>query len=156
MPGYSIGSPKTTKQQGKTLLERFCSVILITDSCWLWLGGKKNGYGQFKLCGKHVFAHRLSYEIHKGFIPNGLIIDHLCRRRDCVNPYHLEAVTAKENTLRGISPPANNAQKTHCQNGHELIRENLLSYEIKRGHRRCRLCFNAMRRANHDKEAINV
>lgn len=68
------------------------------DECWPWLASKKpRGYGQYMAAGKNNYAHRLVYEIEVGPIPEGLQIDHICRRRDCVNPAHLRAVTHLEN-----------------------------------------------------------
>ncbi len=69
--------------------------------CWHWTGAKTDkGYGRFYLNGnKH--AHRISYELLIGPIPNGLVIDHLCRNPSCVNPAHLEPVTHVENVKRG-------------------------------------------------------
>jgi hypothetical protein len=60
-----------------------------------------------------------------GPIPEGKQLDHLCRNRACINPEHLEPVTAKENILRGESFSAKNARKTHCIHGHELSGDNL-------------------------------
>jgi hypothetical protein len=82
----------------KTNIPRdFYSQIKKTDSCWVWIGVTNDaGYGMYK--GKS--AHRLSYTIHKGKIGSGLSIDHLCRRHDCVNPSHLDAVSHSENIRR--------------------------------------------------------
>lgn len=83
-------------------------------------------------------AHRVAYEIVKGPIPKGLQIDHLCRVPACINPNHLEAVTAQVNTLRGVSPAAQQARQTHCKRGHELNAVNMVRYGD--GHRRCKTC----------------
>jgi len=106
--------------------------------CWLWTGQKrKDGYG--RLCYRYNtdYAHRISYEIHKGPIPAGLHIDHLCRNTSCVNPDHLEAVTLHENLDRGFAPWAVNKRKTHCPQGHEYDVQNTI---IDNGKRKCRLC----------------
>lgn len=125
-------------------LQRFFHYVKFTDTCWLWLGGKQSeGYGHFHLQGQNVYAHRYAYEFCVGPIPNGLTIDHLCRVRACVNPDHLEPVTTRENTLRGIGPTAKHARATHCPSGHLYLGENLILY---RGWRSCRECHNAGKR----------
>ena len=113
------------------------------NNCWEWQGYKtKKGYGRIRWRADNnkrncIAAHRLSYEIHKGNIPEGLTIDHLCRNRLCVNPDHLEAVTNKENILRGAGVCAENLRKTHCKRGHEYKKETV--YLSKKG-RCCKIC----------------
>lgn len=70
------------------------------SGCWLWTGSTANGYGQARVGGKTVRAHRASYELLVGPIPEGLTLDHLCHVKNCVRPEHLEPVTAAENTRR--------------------------------------------------------
>ena len=115
------------------------------SGCWIWLGAMvPGGYGWFWDGKKHRRVHRYSYEHYRGSIPVGLTIDHLCRVRCCVNPWHLESVTHRENVLRGNTVAAENAKKTHCRNGHELI-------QIKR-QRTCPICSTESRkrwRATH-------
>ena len=116
------------------------------NGCWLWTGHiNHNGYGTLWYLGKTTRAHRLSHEVHVGPIPTGLQIDHLCRVRRCVNPAHLETVTSRENVLRGISPTAFNATKSHCKNGHPFTGENLLAVQRPGGvfTRGCRMCRTA-------------
>ena len=116
-------------------MERFLSKVNKTESCWLWTGYiDKKGYGIFKL-DKPKRAHRVSYELFVGPIPDGLVIDHLCRVRNCVNPEHLEPVTTKINSIRGIN---HNTLKTHCPAGHEY---NEINTRITpNGKRKCRVC----------------
>lgn len=122
-----------------------------SDGCWRWTRGKlANGYAEFQAEGRTVLAHRWAYAHFVGAIPAGLFIDHLCRVRDCVNPLHLEAVTNKENILRGTGFSARNARKTHCTRGHEFTPENIVAR--KRGGRECRICRDAYNRAYVRKE----
>lgn len=110
--------------------------------CWLWQGDKlPRGYGQFRFDNRHVLAHRFAYEMAKGAIPPGLVIDHLCRVTSCVNPDHLEAVTNAENLRRGVGPSLTSARRraqTHCKRGHLFDEAN--TYWKPNGARRCRAC----------------
>lgn len=76
----------------------------LTGMCWIWTGClNSKGYGCVQIAGKRHLVHRASYELHTAQIPAGTQIDHLCMRRDCFNPHHLEAVTASENVRRAIN-----------------------------------------------------
>lgn len=84
----------------ESLSQRFFKRVNKTDGCWIWSGVKfSNGYGRFCLSGKqrHYLAHRYSYEIHNGPIPEGLCVLHRCDVRNCVNPKHLWIGTQKDN-----------------------------------------------------------
>lgn len=120
--------------------ERFFAKVEKTETCWLWRGAvNSRQYGCFGAGrSKSVLAHRWSYEHHVGPIPRGLQIDHLCRVTTCVNPAHLEPVTARVNVRRGTSGAAENAKKTSCIHGHELAGANL--YTRRDGRRQCRTC----------------
>jgi hypothetical protein len=114
--------------------------------CIEWQGAiSRTGYGIFSLVsgGKQVTVrvHRLVYELAKGPIPDGLVVDHLCRNPRCANIEHLEAVTVRENTVRGIGPTATNSRKTQCKNGHDFNTEN--TAVNTRGQRQCRICNRA-------------
>jgi HNH endonuclease len=101
--------------------------------CWLWLRGviSTSGYGSTTVDGKRVPAHRAIYERHRGPIPEGMTLDHVCHTNDlkcpggisclhrrCVNPDHLEPVPFRTNVLRGRSMTALNAAKDQCPRGH--------------------------------------
>jgi hypothetical protein len=101
---------------------KFIEKIKIDENgCWLWQGWfHSKGYGGFAE-GKHNFrAHRWSYEYFRGEIPDGLVIDHLCRVRACCNPDHLEAVTQRTNSLRGEQNTMQSAVLGLCKKGHQL------------------------------------
>jgi len=132
----------------QTLAERFWPKVRKTDGCWLWIGAKANGYGRVAFNGKVAGAHRVSYEMAHGPIPVGLQLDHLCRTRACVRPDHLEAVTCRENLLRGTGLVAVEVAKTHCPQGHPYSGDNLLYSRTKRGGlcRVCRTCRDVRNR----------
>ena len=83
-------------------IDRFWSKIDKTpnpNGCWIWIAGKdKDGYGFFKLNGKTIRAHRFSYEIHYGKIPNGLNVLHHCDNPTCIRPHHLFLGTCQDNS----------------------------------------------------------
>lgn len=132
-----------------TNLERLEGQYFIdSNGCWIWTARKNKGdYGQ-----THWFegkkrisglAYRLSYIVHKGAVPEGLHIDHLCRVHACINPDHLEAVTQGENNRRGYGASAINIRKTHCPKGHPYNEENTEWYARPSGGnpmRYCKLC----------------
>lgn len=127
-----------------SVAERFWAKIDATNraTCWNWVAYRNaDGYGKFGLNGKAVSAHRLSYTIHNGAIPDGLVVDHLCFNKSCVNPLHLEAITQRENMLRGDAVNALNVRKTHCPQGHPYDGDNLIINRL--GARLCRECQRA-------------
>lgn len=108
------------------------------NGCWAWLGGlNRDGYGHMRFGGTKWRAHRASYEMHVGPIPAGLVIDHLCRNRSCVNPAHLEPVSDRENRMRGMGHDAEVARSGACVNGHEYTEANTY---WRAGGRQCRAC----------------
>ena len=120
-----------------TTEQRFWLKVDRVWHCWLWTAYcDRDGYGRFTNAGKRVFAHRYAYELMVGEIPTGLEPDHLCLRKACVNPDHLELVTHAENTLRW------SLTITHCVNGHEYTPENThWKGPNERGRRRCLACL---------------
>lgn len=115
-------------------------------ACWIWKGRlSRQGYGRFDTLARFgkrttLAPHRFAYEDMVGEIPSGLQLDHLCRVRHCVNPSHLEPVTARENLLRGDTLPARELRNTHCPSGHPYSPDNLY---LSTGYRRCRTCHRA-------------
>lgn len=120
------------------------------DGCWTWTALLTElGYGRFSVNKRNHPAHRWLYEYLRGPLPRSLDVDHLCHNADpdcrggstclhrrCVNPAHLEAVSRRENTLRGKAIPAINARKTHCPRGH--------AYDVIEPNRRgCSVCIKA-------------
>ena len=110
--------------------------------CWEWKGAARaaDGYRFAFRNNRQQYAHRFAYELLVGAVPSDKQLDHLCRNRGCVNPDHLEIVTPRVNTMRGISESARNAVKTHCVNGHAFDETN--TYR-RRGRRYCKKCCRA-------------
>ncbi|HXH88256.1 MAG TPA: HNH endonuclease signature motif containing protein [Gaiellaceae bacterium] len=137
----TLSDPKTLKgvDRSPEAIDRFLSRVNREDGpCWEWMGARHpRGYGSLRVNGKGARAHRYSYELLVGDVPEGLVIDHLCRNTSCVNPAHLEAVTQRENVLRGEGLAAQQVKRTHCPRGHEYDEANTRVY----GRRRfCRAC----------------
>ena len=127
-----LGLVKRPYRQTK---ENVLSKIRRDGDCWIWTGSvAARGYGSVWWDGKLRRAPRVIYEWHRGPIPRGLELDHLCRVHACVNPAHLEPVLHRVNILRGVGMGARNARKTHCPRGH--------AYDVmlKRGGRCCLTC----------------
>jgi hypothetical protein len=129
--------------QPSTVEDRFWEKVDKTETCWLWTGSLcSSGYGNFRDNRVLKPAHRYSYELITGPIPDGKQLDHTCHKNDgscsggvtcvhrrCVNPSHLDPVTSQENTDRGLSGSYQRA-KTHCPKNHEYTAEN--TYLAKR------------------------
>lgn len=121
----------------------FWPKVLVTDTCWLWTGGRGRKYGVWtppKESGtRGRVAHRFAYESLVGPIPTGLELDHLCQNPPCVNPTHLEPVTREENMRRV------RGRATHCPNGHDLSVDNN-KYVRASGYYSCRACGRELAR----------
>ena len=113
--------------------------------CWLWTGAiSSNGYGSVGYDGRIHSTHRLAYRLLVGEVSDGLTLDHLCRRRNCLNPQHLEPVSASTNVRRAY------AMRTTCNHGHDYSEAN--TYLTTRGTRECRTC-RAERQRERRKQA---
>lgn len=128
------------------LPERFWSkVSRLSSGCWEWTGAKskvEHGfYGVIRIAGENYGAHRIAFVLNGGTLHAGMVIDHLCRNKLCVNPDHLEGVTQKENARRGLAGQwfkELQLSKTHCPKGHLYDETN--TRIRKDGCRACRKC----------------
>jgi len=131
--------------------ERFLEKVKKSGTCWNWDASiRRGGYGRFTINGKSVVAHRFSYELLIGPIPEGMQLDHLCRNRKCVNPDHLEPVTLQENLRRGegnkkatIAAAKKRMSKKYCKRGHPY--DSINTYIRPDGGRDCRTCARIRR-----------
>lgn len=148
-----------------TETELQANIIVRPDGCWIWTGSRVRGYGIVKrerfpgfgpTC---VPAHRDVWELRVGPIPEGRVLDHLCRSRSCVNPDHLDPITQRENLLRSPTTRASKlAAATHCPAGHAYVGDNVI-LDPRRGIRSCRACHRDRcsdwnRRAREAKQKI--
>lgn len=137
--------PETRVSSFQPIEPRLWEKVQKTDSCWIWTGTKNpKGYGRIVVMGKPRPVHRVAYELVHGTISDSLHLDHLCRRRDCVRPDHLEPVTNHENALRGARA------RTHCRNGHLRAEQPRWS---RAGHQRCETCYQQWHAANRVRSA---
>lgn len=119
------------------------------SGCWLWTGSYNQfGYGRANLNGQRVVAHKASFILHRGPVPDGMELDHICRVRLCVNPSHLEPVTKLVNVRRGMSGihhAEKQRAKQECPKGHPYSGTNLFTRR-KTGYRECRECMRQRQR----------
>ncbi len=139
--GYCLRHYKVWRRRGTTepitAEQRFFSKVRQVDDCWIWHNTDGAGYGTYFNDNKqHWLPHRWAYTFLRAEIPEGLDLDHLCRNRGCVNPWHLEPVTHRVNVQRGVG------SVTSCKHGHEYTPENTYR-DPKQGKRGCRTCRRA-------------
>jgi HNH endonuclease len=133
--------------------------LLADGECLIWTGGLTcGGYGRVSLprrtpyeSAPHVRTHRVSYLHYVGRVPDGMVLDHLCRVRACARVEHLEPVTPRVNALRGDTVNAAHASTTHCPAGHPLDGPfaDLVISQVRNGKRVCRTCSLAHGRDRH-------
>lgn len=157
--------PRRTGRPPQPVKERFMKYVRTSESgCWMWTGSiNKWGYGSFIYEGKKMNAHRVSYILYKGEIPEGLQVGHAChdkapecaggiscQHRRCVNPAHLEPQTCQQNVQ--ASRIANSA-KEFCSQGHPYNEENTQWVVVDgRRWRHCGECNRIRSRENHEKK----
>lgn len=121
------------------------------SGCHLWSGGVTDrGYGRVLIQGKRRKAHRVIWEEKYGSVPSGMVLDHLCRNRLCVNPEHLESVTSRVNSMRGSSPSIVTHKTGVCQRGH------VGKLRGPSGQQRCMECRNAAQQAYYHRNRVRL
>lgn len=149
---YARSNPKARRSSMASPVERFWAQVKRTSACWLWMGQRNHkGYGRLYVNGQNVLAHRLSWQMHRGPIPEGKLICHHCDVPGCVNPEHLFVGTYSDNMLDcARKGRMSRKEKTRCHYGHPLSGRNVyprgpdgkwrecLTCKIQRNARRCR------------------
>lgn len=128
----------TIQGENASARTRFWRKVEVGADCWVWTASKRYGYGQFRIGGEgsaNLGAHVVAYRWLVGEIPLGLVVDHLCRNRACVNPDHMELVTPEENSTRGMI--SRHAEIERCKNGHPWADNQIDRY----GYRVCAACL---------------
>jgi hypothetical protein len=141
-----MGSLKTVDWSDRLVGRFFAKVAEDEGGCWIWTAYRDpKGYGRFQYGAKDArLAYSVSYGLLVGQVPEGLELDHLCRVKACVNPYHLDPVPLQVNMRRRAG------LKTHCPQGHPYTPEN--SYMPPAGGTVCRTCKKRTQHAVKERE----
>jgi len=128
--GRRTYSPKETKMNNKRrpITDRFWEKVESGPGCWNWMGAKSFGYGKFWTGeDSRSWAHRVSWELEHGLIPDGMSVDHICHSKACVKPAHLRLATKKQNAENLAAPYANS---TTGERGVHLRRSGRYSVKV--------------------------
>ena len=125
-----------------TILKLISNCEITESGCWEWQGLKhRSGYGQITTLSGRDYTHRVAWALMIGPIPEGMVIDHICRNRTCFKPSHLRVTTHRQNILAGTGASARNYRKTKCARGHTYTEGNFtFKYAQQRKWRRCSIC----------------
>lgn len=146
MTARQVGECCTPERYLEILLSRS---YLTAAGCWEWTGTRdKDGYAKLSHHDRDWRAHRFAWSALIAPVPSGLVVDHLCRNRSCVNVEHLEPVTVRENTMRGWAVTSYNSRKLTCPRGHTDLK-----IVTTTGERWCPRCTFDEKRARRDRNA---
>lgn len=145
----------TARSRWRTM-DRFWKYVerRVEDECWIWNGPRvPSGYGRIRWNGRDSYAHRCSYELHKGPVPPGMHVCHTCDNPPCVNPKHLFHGTRQDNMQDSVRKGRmRNQKKTHCYKGHPFTPDNTYCKPSQPTYRRCRIC----RAANYKRAQLTL
>jgi hypothetical protein len=124
--------------------------------CWTYTGHRQaNGYGTVGIeQGVTRYVHRVVWEALVSPIPDGKVIDHLCRNRACCNPDHMRVTDTRGNVLAGYSAAAFAARRSHCAKGHEYTEAN--TRITTKGTRQCRACHREFQRVYDNRKKVSA
>jgi hypothetical protein len=133
------------------LPDRFWDKVNKTDTCWLWTGKVDDGYGRYSINAKYYLVHRLVVASLKEPVNLDMVVDHICKVRNCCNPDHLRQITKSENSKNRQS-----VDPGYCVNGHPLFDEGSQTHTSYRRTRHngeepsitCRICNSVKRLIN--------